>query len=147
MADGSGSEEQLTTGEGNQTPNSWSPDGQTLAITADNATTGHHITLLHLSDRTQRPFSQIRYNEGAGIFSPDGHWLAYESDESGRPEVYVQPYPGLGGKWQVSTDGGLEPVWNRDGRELFYRSANKVMAVDVATRGKLPACRANFCKL
>jgi eukaryotic-like serine/threonine-protein kinase len=66
-------------------------------------------------------------------FSPDGHWIAYDSRESGRDEIYVRPYPGPGGKWQVSTDGGTEVVWNRNGRELFYRSGTKMMAVEVNT--------------
>jgi Tol biopolymer transport system component len=65
-------------------------------------------------------------------FSPDGRWLAYVSNESGRYEVYVQPYPGPGGKWQISTEGGTEPAWNPNGRELFYRSGDKMMAVDIA---------------
>ena len=60
--------------------------------------------------------------------------MAYASDESGRGEIYVQPYPGPGGKWQISTDGGNEPVWNRSGHELFYRSGDKMMAVDVTTQ-------------
>ena len=68
------------------------------------------------------------------MFSPDGHWLAYVSNESGRPEVYVQPFPGPGGKWQISTEGGTEPAWNRNGKELFYRSGNKMMALDVTTQ-------------
>jgi len=70
-------------------------------------------------------------NETAPRFSPDGHWMAYVSDESGRWEVYVQPYPGPGGRWQISTEGGVEPVWNPSGRELFYRSGNRMMAVPV----------------
>ncbi|MBI4480546.1 MAG: PD40 domain-containing protein, partial [Acidobacteria bacterium] len=61
----------------------------------------------------------------------DGKWLAYSSDESGQREIYVQPYPGPGGKWQISSDGGQEPVWNPKGGELFYRSGSKMMAVDV----------------
>ena len=68
------------------------------------------------------------------MFSPDGHWLAYISDESGRPEIYVQPYPGPGGKWQISTEGGIEPAWNRNGRELFFRSGSKMMGVEVTTQ-------------
>ena len=68
------------------------------------------------------------------MFSPDGRWLAYVSDESGRYEIYVQPYPGPNGKWQISTGGGTEPRWNPKGRELFYRSGNKMMAVDIATQ-------------
>ena len=79
------------------------------------------------------PFLGTPFNEGGARFSPDGRWLADVSDESGRPEIYVQPYPGPGGKWQVSTDGGTEPVWNRNGRELFYRSGNKLMAVETTT--------------
>ena len=67
------------------------------------------------------------------MFSPDGRWLAYVSDESGRYEVYVQPYPGPGGKWQISTGGGKEPLWARDGRELFYRNGEQMMAVEITT--------------
>src|SRR5437762_4163811 len=67
-------------------------------------------------------------------FSPDGRWLAYASNETGRYEVYVQPFPGLGGKWQISTEGGREPVWARNGRELFYRNGGKMMVVDVTTQ-------------
>jgi serine/threonine-protein kinase len=90
--------------------------------------------VLRLSDRKAQPFLQTSFNESAPRFSPDGHWLAYISNESGRYEVYVQPYPGPGGKWQISTDGGTEPVWNPKGRELFYRSDSKMMAVDIATQ-------------
>ena len=93
--------------------------------------------MLRLSDRKAQPFLQTPFNEGGADFSPDGHWLAYVSDESGRHEIYVQPYPGPGGKWQISTEGGTEPVWNRNGRELFFRSGNKMMAVEVATQPEL----------
>src|SRR6266853_1468333 len=72
-------------------------------------------------------------------FSPDGRWPVYISDESGRFEIYVQPYPGAGGKWQISTEGGTEPVWNPNGRELFYRSGNKMMAADIATQPNFAA--------
>jgi Tol biopolymer transport system component len=74
-----------------------------------------------------------------GKFSPDGRWLACVSNESGRYEIYVQPYPGPGGKWQISTEGGTEPVWNPNGRELFYRSGNKMIAVDIATQPSFAA--------
>lgn len=67
------------------------------------------------------------------MFSPDGRWLAYVSSESGRNEVYVQPFPGPGGKRQISTEGGRELLWPRDGRELFYRNGNQMMAVEVTT--------------
>jgi hypothetical protein len=74
-----------------------------------------------------------RYNEMLGSLSPDGHWLAYVSDESGQLEVYVRSYPDLEQKWQISTDGGLEPAWSADGRELFYRNkeGNRMMAVPI----------------
>jgi hypothetical protein len=75
---------------------------------------------------------QMRAPDGAPQLSADGRWLAYASDESGRREIYVQPYPGPGGKWQISTDGGNEPQWSRKGTELFYRSGKKMMAVDIA---------------
>jgi Tol biopolymer transport system component len=123
----------LTTSEYLQAPNSWSPDGQLLAFIVVNPTTGRDIWVLRFSDRKAQPFLQTPLNETAPRFSPDGRWLAYvSSDESGRDEIYVQPYPGTG-KWQISTEGGTEPLWNRNGRELFYRSGNKMMAVDVAT--------------
>jgi dipeptidyl aminopeptidase/acylaminoacyl peptidase len=73
-------------------------------------------------------------NESWPMFSPDGRWIAYVSDESGRPQVYVRPYPGPGGKVTVSTDGGGEPVWSRDGRELFYRRGITMFSVPVETR-------------
>ena len=87
--------------------------------------------MLNLKDQKAQPFLRRSYEETAPQFSPDGKWLAYSSDESGRREIYVQPYPGPGGKWQISTDGGQEPVWNPKGGELFYRSGSKIMAVDV----------------
>jgi Tol biopolymer transport system component len=133
LADGSGGLEQLTTSEYSQIPKSWSPDGQLLAFTQAGVTTGLDIWVLRLGDRKAQPFLQTPANESVPQFSPDGHWLAYVSDESGRPEIYVLPYPGPGGKWQISTEGGKEPVWNRNGRELFYRSGSKMMAVEIVT--------------
>jgi hypothetical protein len=71
------------------------------------------------------------FDESSPAFSPDGKWLAYVSDESGRGEVYVQPFPGPGGKWVISTDGGREPAWSVDGRELYFRQGDALMAVPV----------------
>ena len=68
------------------------------------------------------------------MFSPDGDWLAYESNESGQFEVYVRPFPGPGGKLQISTQGGIEPVWSRNRRELYYRNGDRMMAVEVSSR-------------
>jgi eukaryotic-like serine/threonine-protein kinase len=133
LADGSGGLERLTTSKYLHAPHSWSPDGQLLTFIEINPATGIDIWVLRLGDRKPQPFLRTRFNEAAARFSPDGHWLAYISDESGRFEIYVQPYPGPGGKWQISTEGGTEPVWNRNGQELFYRSGDKMMAVDIAT--------------
>jgi len=80
-----------------------------------------------------QPFLDTRFARGYFQFSPDGKWVAYESDETGRSEIYVVPYPGPGGRSQVSTDGGTQPRWNRNGREMFFRSGDKMMAVDVET--------------
>ena len=139
-ADGSGPAERLTTSEFRQNPGSWSPDGQVLAFHQQpgaygSSSTGRDIWVLPMEgERKPSPFLQTPFNEAAPRFSPDGRWLAYVSDESGRREVYVQPFPGPGGKWQISTDGGVEPVWARNG-ELFYRNENgdKMMVVDFTT--------------
>jgi serine/threonine-protein kinase len=134
LADGSGGLERLTTSPYINAPVSWSPDGQVLAFGEINPTSGQNIWFLRLNDRKALPFHRTGTNENEPRFSPDGHWLAYISDESGRFEVYVQPYPGPGGKWQISTEGGVEPVWNPNGRELFYRNSDKMMVVDISTQ-------------
>jgi serine/threonine-protein kinase len=134
LADGSGGLERLTTSKYLHAGHSWSPDGQLLTFIEINPTTGIDIWVLRLSDRKPQPFLRTRFNEAAPRFSPDGNWLAYMSDESGRYEIYVQPYPGPGGKWQISTEGGTEPVWNRNVGELFYRSGDKMMAVDITAQ-------------
>ena len=134
-ADGSGPAEQLMESERVQLPSSWSPDGQVLAFEEFHPTTEIDIWVLPLQgERKPRPFLQTRFIERAAVFSPDGHWLAYVSNESGRNEVYVQPYPGPGGKWQISNEGGNEPLWAKNGRELFYRDGDKMMAVPVTTQ-------------
>ena len=79
---------------------------------------------------------RTEFNEQGPQFSPDGHWIAYQSNESGRYEVYVAPFPGPGGKRQVSTAGGALPRWRADGKELFYRAAdNRLMAAEVDAKG------------
>jgi len=135
MADGSGGVERLSTGiQVADTPGSFSPDGQFVAFFRTDPKTARDIWVLSLKDQTRSPFLVTPATEGAPRFSPDGHFIAYVSDESGRPEIYVQPFPGPGGKWQISTEGGIEPVWNRNGRELFYRNRNRMMAVPVTTQ-------------
>jgi serine/threonine-protein kinase len=139
LADGTGGLERLTTSEYLHFPMSWSPNGQVLAFVEITPTTGYDIWMLGLGDRKAQPFLRTPFNESVPMFSPDGRWLAYISNESGRWEVYVQPYPGSGGKWQISTEGGTEPVWNRNGRELFYRNGDKMMAVDIAAQPSFTA--------
>jgi serine/threonine-protein kinase len=147
LADGSGGIERLTTSEILHAPSSFSPDGQLLAYMEANPTTSYDIWVLRLNDastgsgqsRKAQPFLRTPFTETAPRFSPDGHWLAYASNESGRFEIYVQPYPGPGGKWPISNEGGMEPVWNPNGGELFYRSGNKMMVVDVQTKSGFSA--------
>jgi eukaryotic-like serine/threonine-protein kinase len=147
LADGSRGLERLTTSDYLHAPTSWSPDGQLLAYHEVNPATGRDIWVLRMGDpsagsgqvRKAQPFLQTRFDEADPRFSPDGRWMSYVSDESGRYEIYVQSYPGPGGKWQISTEGGTEPAWNRNGRELFYRSGNKMMAVDIATQPSFAA--------
>jgi len=140
--DGSRPAERLTTSDNMQSPGSWSPDGKVLAFSDDDPTSGWDIWVLKLEDeRKPQPFLQTPFNEGAPMFSPDGHWLAYESDETGQRETYVRPFPGPGGKWQISTDGGIEPVWARNGRELFYRSGDKMMVAAVTTKPGFSAAK------
>jgi dipeptidyl aminopeptidase/acylaminoacyl peptidase len=131
-ADGSGSPERLLISENMQFPNSWSPDGRLLAFTEIHPDTGADIWVLSMEDEsTPRPFLVTRFNEGNAKFSPDGGCLAYQSDESGQAEVYLQPYPGPGGKRQISSGGGYGPLWAPDGRTLFYHADDKMMAVPV----------------
>jgi serine/threonine-protein kinase len=87
-----------------------------------------------------------KVGEGSAKFSPDGRWVAYSSDESGKgPEIYVQPFPGLGPKMQISNAGGTDPMWRRMGGELYYREGDKMMAVSVVTSG--PELRASAPKM
>ena len=82
-----------------------------------------------------QPYVVTPFNERAPVISPDGRWLAYVSNESGQDEVYVRAYPDPSGRWQVSGDGGVEPLWAPSGRELYYRTGDRFMAVEVNTRG------------
>jgi eukaryotic-like serine/threonine-protein kinase len=131
--EGSGSEERLRTSDRLNEPYSFSPDGRLLVFSEVDPATGVDIWVLRLGDHTAQPLLRTPFNETAARFSPDGRWLAYASDESGGFEVYVQPYPGPGGKWRVSSGGAGAPRWNPNGRELFYVSGDKMMAVEVTT--------------
>jgi Tol biopolymer transport system component len=130
-ADGSGEEERLTTSTLLETPGSISPGDGRLFFSAVAAGSGADIWSLSLVNRQQPPQAVLktRFSESSPRISPDEHWIAYSSNESGRPEIYVQPFPGLGAKLLISTDGGGEPHWSPDGRELYYRKIGKMMGV------------------
>ena len=134
-ADGSGEAERLITSPYYQRPSSWSPDGKVLVYlerTVGGST--EDLWVLSLGREPQKtPLLQSPFRERHGVISPDGRLLAYVSDESGRDEVYVRPFPGKGGKWQISNEGGRQPVWARTGREIFYGNGDKMMAVAVET--------------
>ncbi len=138
-ADGSGSEELLVESDDDKYPTSCSRDGRFVLYhtTFDVPKTKTDLWVLPLSgDRKPYPFLQTEFNETRGQFSPDGSWIAYQSDESGRDEVYVASFPGPGGKRQISTAGGTFPRWRSDGKEIFYLSPdNKLMAAEVKSQG------------
>jgi len=146
-----GEDELLYKSSENEVPSSWSPDGRFLLTYSPVPPV--HIWFLPLggtaADRKAIPFENTQFSEAWGRFSPDGHWVAYHSNESGRNEIYVRPFDTasvagssstgsqpISGKWMVSKDGGTTALWRHDGKELFYLSLDgKVMAVDVSTSG------------
>ena len=143
LVDGGGFE-QLASSAYRPFPSSWSPDGQLLAFVDSSPLSRGDIWILRLSDHGVWPFLQTQFRQGAPAFSPDGNWLAYSSDESGRHEIYVQAYRRSGSRYPISKDGGTEPIWNPNGRELFYRNGNKVMAATVVTRPNFSAGQARM---
>jgi Tol biopolymer transport system component len=132
-ANGTGQEELLFPIGINNCPLDWSRDGKFVVYQSFGGATGSDLWLLPMQgDHKPVPYLQTPFNEGAAQFSPDGRWMAYASNESGQAQVYVQAIPASGAKWQISTSGGGQPRWRRDGKELFYISADrKLMAVSV----------------
>jgi serine/threonine-protein kinase len=137
-ADGSGAEETLFGKEledPGATPSTVSPDGKTLLFGRRNETGAIGINSISLDGSAKvQPLMQSTFNQSSARFSPDGHWIVYSSSESGRDEIYVQPYPGPGGKWLISAEGGSYPLWARSGREIFFRNEDKLMVVPVETQ-------------
>ena len=131
--DGSSPMERLTTSEYYQVAGSWSSDKKTIAFLETHPDTGTDIALLDVDSRSVRMFLNGKSTETYPEFSPDGRWIAYSSDESKRAEVYVRPFPGPGMKLQISNGGGTEPLWARNGKQLFYRWQDQVWVVDVQT--------------
>jgi serine/threonine-protein kinase len=138
--DGSSPMERLTTSEYDQFPGSWSSDGKTVALVEIGPeTTGADIAVLEVHSGRVTPFLNTEFNEMFPEFSPDGRWIAYSSDESKRNEVYVRPFPGSGTKLQVSSNGGIQPLWARNGKQLFYRQGGQMWVVDIRTDGGIAA--------
>jgi Tol biopolymer transport system component len=136
LADGSGAAGRLTTSDYLQVPGAWSPDGSVLAYVEQHPTTGRDVWLMRVGgDRT--PFANSVSDESAPRFSPDGRWIAYVSNESGQAEVYALPVAGTTNRRQLTTSGGMEPVWRGDGRALFYRARNGLMAVPILDSASL----------
>jgi hypothetical protein len=136
-ADGSGAEEALWTLSDHAHVTDWSPDGRSLLVDVYRTKTSTDIVRLDLGEKpAPRPFLETPFDESSGRISPDGRWIAYRSNESGRDEIYLQPFPDGGGKVLISNGGGVQPVWSRDGRALYYRSDVDLMA---ARLGAAPA--------
>jgi dipeptidyl aminopeptidase/acylaminoacyl peptidase len=115
---------------------SWTPDGATLVYVQENPVTRTDLWAIDVNGRRAvRPVVQTPARETDGRVSPDGRWLAYISDETGRAELYVVPFQAHEPRWQISHGGAREAIWSRDGRELFYRDGNRMMAAQVRRSG------------
>jgi Tol biopolymer transport system component len=141
---GEGSEEMLFSGNQGEVPfpASWSRDNRSLALVSTGGQSpmlgpaGGDISVLTLiGDRTVTPFLRTPFVENEPRFSPDGRWMAYVSNQSGRGEVYVAPFPGPGASRQISTAGGTQPQWRRDGTEIFYVSGGRLMVSGIKAQG------------
>lgn len=131
--DGSREEERLTTSPNTQTPVSFSPDGKTLSFVEKG-----DIWVVDIEgDRKPRPFIHTSAQESDGMISPDGRWMAYSSNESGKHEVYITSFPGHQGRWQVSNGGGVAPLWTSKGKELVFFNGSSVMLVDILESGTM----------
>jgi Tol biopolymer transport system component len=145
-ADGSGKEERLTPpSEKWHYPLAFTPDSRMMLYGEEGPAFGNDVWSISLdAERKATPVFNSRFNEGNATLSPDGRWLAYSSDESGRLEVYVQAWPTTGGKWLISADGGERPRWSPDGRELYYRKGTKLMGVSIEARPTFAAGKARL---
>ena len=133
--DSSGYAEQLTTGNNKKWPTSWSPDGKVLAFCQDQPDSSLDIWILQMDEEPEpQPFLKTQHREHQAMFSPDGLWIAYTSDQSGRDEIYVQSYPNKGATVKISDEGGRWPMWHPNGRQLFYRHQGKLMAVSIESK-------------
>jgi hypothetical protein len=144
LASGIGETVPVSQSEYGKVPTSWSPDGKHLLYSELNPKTRWDIWVLSASpgirgaDAERTPLVQTEFNEIQAEFSPDGKWVAYTSDNSGRREIYVQAFPPGNHRWRISPHGGEQPKWRGDGKELFYLAPDgKLMAVALPQRGSL----------
>ncbi|MBI1803427.1 MAG: protein kinase [Ignavibacteriae bacterium] len=137
IATGAGTEQLLWKFSSSTIPYDWSSDGRYILLRQENRDTKSDLWALPLfGEKKPFPVLQTEASEDVGRFSPDGRWIAYESDESGKSEVYIQAFPASQGKWQVSVNGGGAPLWSKDGKEIFYLAPDKrLMVVDVKLLG------------
>ena len=137
-----------TPGDGNwDFPTDWSPDGRWLLFSATRNRTTQDIYLLETESLQVEAFLETPFEETSARFSPDGEWVAYVSDHTGRREVYVRSFASQGNAAQISSNGGEEPVWSRDGGELFYREGPKGERFMVVTLGADPTLSASAPQL
>jgi len=134
-AEGTGSVERLTESSNVQVAYSFSADGGSLVFRENQPDTGGDLLVLSMAgDRAVKTLVATQFGERNAEFSPDGRWMAYQSNASGHDEIYVRPFPAVGeGLWQISTKGGTQPLWAPDGRELFYLSGAALIAVTIQT--------------
>ncbi|MEO6235875.1 MAG: protein kinase [Vicinamibacterales bacterium] len=136
VSGGGGSEELLLHDDKDKLPLGFASDGRTLLYRVPRGSAAGELWLLPIGGANQpRPFMPGNTSQVPAAVSPDGRWVAYVSEESSRREVYVTSFPGANGKWQVSTGGGDNPIWRTDGKELFFSSEDRLMAVDIAVVG------------
>ncbi len=127
-------EQLLAASEDTKTPTDWSPDGRYLALAVSASGKGQsELWVYSFQDRKAVPYLRTRFAVGEGRFSPDGRWMAYVADETGRPEVYVSPFPTADRRWQISPGGGSQPVWGSDGELFFVAPDRKLVAARIAT--------------
>ncbi len=131
-ADGSGEVERLQKSDNVQIPLAFTPDGKTLIYFEWNSETKADLWSMSMTEGVKpEPFLVTPFRENHAVMSPDGAWVAYNSNESGRDEIYLRPFPQAPGKWQISSNGGRNALWSPDGKELFYRDGKKIMIVSI----------------
>jgi len=140
-ASGTGTEKPLYQSKNSKFTDDWSRDGHSIIFENEDENTHYDLWVMSYPDKKVRPYLQTPVNEAHARFSPDGKWVAYGSDETGRSEIYVRPFPDSSlGKWQISTAGGDQPTWRGDGKELYYLSPDgRIVAVELQTENGFQA--------